>query len=162
MKLRQARLDAGLSASELARQIRISPSYLTEIEKGRKYPKPDKIMKMAGALDLDYDDLVSILLGPSMAYLESALASPLVQQFPFDEFGLGIGDLMDILTRAPEQASTLLHAITDLARQVDLGEEHLHGRRNASYWRPKLRVSRLWRALPLFRLLSPPGAVSQR
>ena len=63
MKLRQARLDAGLPASELARQIRISPSYLTEIEKGRKYPKPDKIMKMAGALDLDYDNLISIRLG---------------------------------------------------------------------------------------------------
>ncbi len=65
MKLRQARLEAGLTLTDLARMAEMSPSYLTEIEKGRKYPRADKIVKMAEALGKPYDDLVSIRLAPS-------------------------------------------------------------------------------------------------
>jgi transcriptional regulator with XRE-family HTH domain len=71
MKVRQARLEAGLTLTDLARQAEMSPSYLTEIEKGRKYPRADKIVKMAEALGKPYDDLVSIRLAPSLRYLES-------------------------------------------------------------------------------------------
>ena len=60
MKVRQARLEAGLTLTDLARMAEMSPSYLTEIEKGRKYPRADKIVKMAEALGKPYDDLVSI------------------------------------------------------------------------------------------------------
>ena len=88
-----------MSAVEFAKKIHLSPSYLTEIEKGRKYPKVAKIMAMARALDKEFDDLVSIKLGPSLAVLETMLASPLVQQFPFAEFGVEIGDLATMLTR---------------------------------------------------------------
>jgi transcriptional regulator with XRE-family HTH domain len=70
MKVRQARSEAGLTLSEFAAQCELSPSYMTEIEKGRKYPRADKIMKMGEVLGKDYDDLVSIKLGPSLAYLE--------------------------------------------------------------------------------------------
>ena len=47
MKIRQARLEADLTLSEFAQRCDLSPSYITEIEKGRKYPKTDKILKMA-------------------------------------------------------------------------------------------------------------------
>jgi transcriptional regulator with XRE-family HTH domain len=50
MKVRQARLEEGLTLSEFAAQCDLSPSYVTEIEKGRKYPRADKIMKIAEAL----------------------------------------------------------------------------------------------------------------
>ena len=87
MKIRQARTEAGLSLSEFAVQSDLSPSYVTEIEKGRKYPRADKIMRMAEVLNRDYDDLVSIKLAPSLAHLESALSSSIVRRFPFEEFG---------------------------------------------------------------------------
>ena len=84
MKVRQARLEAGLTLTDLARQAEMSPSYLTEIEKGRKYPRADKIVKMAEALGKPYDDLVSIRLAPSLRYLESTLSSTTMQHFPFE------------------------------------------------------------------------------
>ncbi|MFZ0546540.1 MAG: helix-turn-helix transcriptional regulator, partial [Candidatus Promineifilaceae bacterium] len=124
LKLRQARTAAGLTLSDLAAASELSPSYMTEIEKGRKYPRADKILRMAEALDISYDSLVSIQLEPTLAYLETALISPLLQEFPFDEFGMDISDLVDLLTRAPAKASALLHAVLEIGRQYDLREEH--------------------------------------
>ncbi|MCA9970933.1 MAG: ImmA/IrrE family metallo-endopeptidase [Anaerolineales bacterium] len=123
MKVRQARTEAGLTLTELAKQAGLSASYLTEIEKGRKYPRNDKILRMAQALGKGYDDLVSIKLRPSLSYLETTLASPLLGRFPFAEFGIETQDLVNLLTREPEKASALLHAILDIARQYDLQEE---------------------------------------
>jgi transcriptional regulator with XRE-family HTH domain/Zn-dependent peptidase ImmA (M78 family) len=123
MKVRQARMDAGLTLSEFAAMCDLSPSYLTEIEKGRKYPRTDKIVKMADALNRDYDDLVSIKLPPSLTYLESTLSSSVVQRFPFEEFGFEAGDLVNLLTRKPDKASALLHGILEVGRRYDLGEE---------------------------------------
>ena len=88
MKVRQARLEAGLTLSDLSRQSEMSPSYLTEIEKCRKYPRADKIVKMAAALGKEYAALVSIKLAPSLRYLESTLSSSTIRRFPFEEFGL--------------------------------------------------------------------------
>jgi transcriptional regulator with XRE-family HTH domain len=123
MKVRQARLDAGLTLTEFAAMCELSPSYVTEIEKGRKYPRTDKIVKMAQALDRDYDDLVSIKLPPSLTYLESTLSSSVVQRFPFEEFGFEAGDLVNLLTRKPDNASALLHGILDVGRRYALNEE---------------------------------------
>lgn len=123
MKVRQARTDAGLTLSEFATACDLSPSYVTEIEKGRKYPRSDKIVKMASVLGKDYDDLVSIKLPPSLTYLESALSSSAVQRFPFEEFGFEAGDLVHLLTREPDRASALLHAVLEVARRYNLQEE---------------------------------------
>lgn len=123
MKVRQARLDAGMTLSEFANLCELSPSYVTEIERGRKYPRTDKILKMADALNRDYDDLVSIKLPPSLAYLESTLSSTVVQRFPFEEFGFEAGDLVNLLTREPDKASALLHAVLEVSRRYDLREE---------------------------------------
>ncbi len=124
MKLRQARMEASLSLSELATRADLSPSYVTEIEKGRKYPKSDKILKIAEVLGKTYDDLVSIKLAPGLAHLETMLTSPLLRQFPFDEFDLDIADLVGLFTRAPDKASALLHAVLEIARQYDMKDEH--------------------------------------
>ena len=106
MKLRQARTEQGLSLTEFAAQAGMSPSYMTEIEKGRKYPKTDKILRMAQVLGKEYDELVSIRLDPSLKHLESALASPLLQAFPFEEFGFELGDLVGLLTSSPSKVSS--------------------------------------------------------
>jgi transcriptional regulator with XRE-family HTH domain/Zn-dependent peptidase ImmA (M78 family) len=123
MKVRQARTDAGLTLSEFAEACELSPSYVTEIEKGRKYPRSDKIVRMAAVLNKDYDDLVSIKLPPSLTYLESTLSSSVIQRFPFEEFGFEAGDLVNLLTRKPDKASALLHAGLEIARRYNLQEE---------------------------------------
>ncbi|MCA9898577.1 MAG: ImmA/IrrE family metallo-endopeptidase [Ardenticatenaceae bacterium] len=123
MKVRQARQETGLTLSEFANQCELSPSYVTEIEKGRKYPRVDKIMRMAEVLHKPYDDLVSIALSPSMTHLSTTLKSVTFQRFPFDEFGLEMGDLVTLLTREPEKASALLHAVLEIGRRYGLVEE---------------------------------------
>ncbi len=119
MKIRQYRTEAALTLTEYAALCELSPSYVTEIEKGKKYPRPNKIRKMAEVLGKEYDELVSIKLDSSLNYLEQALASPLMQRFPFDEFGLEASDLVSLLTRAPDKASALLHAALEMGRQYD-------------------------------------------
>ena len=42
LKLKQVRSDSGLSLYGLAKKTGLSKSYLNEIEKGKKYPKPDR------------------------------------------------------------------------------------------------------------------------
>ena len=44
LKLSQLRKEQGLSLKELAGKAGIAISYLNEIEKGKKYPKPEKIL----------------------------------------------------------------------------------------------------------------------
>ncbi|MDJ0757000.1 MAG: XRE family transcriptional regulator [Ardenticatenaceae bacterium] len=123
MKVRQARTEAGLNLTEFAAQCDLSSSYVTEIEKGRKYPRADKIMRMAEVLGRAYDDLVSIRLEPPLTHLGSALSSPVLGQFPFEEFGIEMSDLVGVLTRAPDKASALLHAISELGREYDMQEQ---------------------------------------
>jgi len=123
MKLRQARTEADLTLTEFASMCELSPSYLTEIEKGRKYPRADKIMRMAEVLGKSYDDLVSIQLDPSLSYLQTTLSSAIFQRFPFEEFGMEAGDLVTLLTREPEKVSALLHAVLAIGRRYDLQEE---------------------------------------
>lgn len=123
MKMRQARTELNMTLSEFAAACDLSPSYVTEIEKGRKYPRADKIMKIAEVLGKSYDELVSIRLDPSLAHLETTLSSATFQRFPFEEFGLEPGDLVTLLTREPEKASALLHAVIAIARRYDLKEE---------------------------------------
>ncbi|MEM8859397.1 MAG: helix-turn-helix domain-containing protein [Chloroflexota bacterium] len=124
MKVKQARLDTGMTLTEFASQADLSPSYVTEIEKGRKYPRADKIMRIAEVLDKDYDDLVSIRLEPPLTHLGTALSSPVLGQFPFEEFGIEMSDIVTVLTRSPDKASALLHAVSEVGRQYDLQEQH--------------------------------------
>src|SRR5690625_7827101 len=70
LKLRQARLARHLSITELSERSGLSPSYITEIEKGRKYPKAERIMDLARALGYDYDELVSLRLDPPLSRSE--------------------------------------------------------------------------------------------
>ncbi|MEO1083882.1 MAG: helix-turn-helix transcriptional regulator, partial [Acidobacteriota bacterium] len=55
LKLRQYRLDHGWGLKDVASRTGLSVSYLSEIEKGRKYPKPDKLIQIAKGLNLTYD-----------------------------------------------------------------------------------------------------------
>lgn len=124
MKVKQARIEADLNLTEFAAQSDLSPSYVTEIEKGRKYPRSDKIMKIAEVLNKSYDDLVSIRLEPPLTHLGTALSSPVLGQFPFEEFGIEMSDIVGVLTRSPDKASALLHAVSEVGRQYDLQEHH--------------------------------------
>lgn len=133
VKLRQARLERGMSLTTLAERSGLSPSYITEIEKGRKYPKADKIMRLADALGYDYDELVSRKLDPPLSFLEASLSSQLLRDFPLEMFGVDPAMIVELLTRSPAEMSALLQALRDVARGYNISEEHFYRAALRSY-----------------------------
>jgi transcriptional regulator with XRE-family HTH domain len=133
MKLRQFREQAGLSLTDLGVRISLSTSYLTEIEHGKKYPKAEKIARMADALGRDYDDLVSIRLDEQLSPLSDFLGSPVLHNFPFHLFGISPTQVVELMTRQPAEASALVKALIGIAEQYNIGVEHLYRSALRSY-----------------------------
>src|SRR5690606_8550162 len=126
LKLRQARLARGLSITELSERSGLSPSYITEIEKGRKYPKADRIMDLAQALGYESDELVSLKLDPPLSFLETPLTSQLLKNFPLELFGVDPGVIIDVLTRSPAEMGALIRALQGIARGYAIRDEHFY------------------------------------
>jgi transcriptional regulator with XRE-family HTH domain len=125
MKLRQYREQKELSLTDFAAITGLSVSYLTEIEHGKKYPKAEKIARMAEALGRNYDDLVSIRLNEELNPLAGFLASPVLHNFPYHMFGISPAQVVELLTRQPAEASALVNALLGIAEQYNIGVEHL-------------------------------------
>lgn len=49
-EVRAARLAAGWSLRGLSRQLSLAPSYLSDIERGNRFPPPETIKRLAGVL----------------------------------------------------------------------------------------------------------------
>jgi transcriptional regulator with XRE-family HTH domain len=125
MKLRQFREQAGLSLTDLGSRTGLSTSYLTEIEHGKKYPKAEKIARMAEVLGRNYDDLVSVRLGEELSPLSDFIASPILNNFPYHLFGMSPAQVLELITRQPAEASALVKALVGIAEQYNIGVEHL-------------------------------------
>ena len=125
VKLKQFRREKGLSLKELARETGLSVSYLSEIEKGKKYPKPEKILQLARVLSVSFDDLVSLRLQKKMDSLATLLKSPVIQEFPFRMFGISPQNLMALLTGNTEKAGALLRTFLEIGQSYDMRVEHL-------------------------------------
>ena len=78
LKVRQLRIEKGLSFTQLSKLTGLSASYLNEIEKGKKYPKIEKINILSDALEINFDDLVSLQLSKKLAPLGELLQSNLL------------------------------------------------------------------------------------
>lgn len=125
MKLKRFREEAGLSLTDLASKTSLSTSYLTEIEHGKKYPKAEKIARMAEILGKSYDDLVSIKLNDDLTPLADFLSSPVLHNFPYHLFGISPFQVVELMTRQPVEASALVNALVGIAEQYNIGVEHL-------------------------------------
>jgi transcriptional regulator with XRE-family HTH domain len=125
MKLRQFREAAKLSLTDLSARTGLSTSYLTEIEHGKKYPKTEKIARLADVLGRNYDDLVSIRLDEELSPLAGFLRSPVLHNFPYHLFGISAAQVVELLTRQPAEASALVRALLSIAEQYNIGVEHL-------------------------------------
>src|SRR6476660_3323224 len=133
MKLRQFREQAGLSLTDLGSRMKLYTSDLTEIEHGKKYPKAEKIARMAEALGRNYDDLVSIRLDEQLSPLSGFLESPVLHNFPFHMFGISPAQVVELMTQQPLEASALVNALIGIAEQYNIGVEHLYRSALRSY-----------------------------
>lgn len=125
LKLHQLRKQHGLSLKELAGRAHLAISYLNEIEKGKKFPKPEKILALARALGTTYDDLVSLQLGEKLHPLAGVLKSGILEEIPLEVFGLTPTGLLEMMAASPDKISALFDTFVKIARRFDVTVEHL-------------------------------------
>ena len=126
LKLKQLRIDKHLSLSELAQETGLSISYINEIEKGKKYPKSDKIMALASALGVEYDSLVSLKLSKKLEPISELLQSNILTELPLDLFGIDPADLLQMLSEAPTKLSAFIGTLIEIARNYNMSVEQFY------------------------------------
>ncbi|WP_298999938.1 helix-turn-helix domain-containing protein [Flagellimonas sp. S174] len=123
LKLKQIRGRKNLSLFGLSKLTGLSKSYLNEIEKGKKYPKTDKIALLAEKLEIPYDNLVSLKLDKNLAPVGELLQSKILKELPLDLFGIKESDLIDIVANAPAKVNAFISTIIEIAKHYDFGKE---------------------------------------
>lgn len=82
----------------------LSASYINEIEKGKKYPKAEKIMMLAEGLGVEYDDLVSISMTGRLGQIsELFFSSSVLGSFPFQLFGITFENVVEKVNQTCER-----------------------------------------------------------
>ena len=123
LKLKQARMNKDLSLFGLAKITDLSKSYLNEIEKGKKYPKTDKIILLAEKLEVSYDQMVSLKLDNNLAPIGEILKSGVLKEIPLELFGIQEADLIDIIANAPAKVTAFISTIIEIAQHYNLTRE---------------------------------------
>ncbi len=123
LKIKQLRVGKDLSLFGLSKLCGLSKSYLNEIEKGKKYPKTDKIIKLAEALDVSYDSLVSLKLDKNLAPIGEILQSRILDEIPLELFGIQQSDLIDIIANAPSKVNAFISTIIEIAQHYNMSRE---------------------------------------
>jgi len=125
-KIKHLRLQKGISYQALSAQTGLSVSYLNDIEKGKKYPKPDKIRSLAAAFEMDYDDLISTKADKKLLPVIELLNSGFFKYFPTEEFGFNIEKIIDVFSNAPDRISAFISTILKMVRSYQIEKEHFY------------------------------------
>lgn len=123
LKLKQARTNKNLSLFGLAKITDLSKSYLNEIEKGKKYPKTDKIILLSEKLEVSYDSMVSLKLDNNLTPIGEILKSGILKEIPLELFGIQENDLIDIIANAPAKVNAFISTIIEIAQHYNLTRE---------------------------------------
>ena len=125
-KIKYLRQKNNLSYHQLSDITGMSPSYLHEIEKGKKYPKADKIMSLATALKVDYDYLVSLNASKKLQPIIDLVSSDLLKVFPLEMFGINTAKMLELFANAPDKVNAFISTITKIIRNHQLSQEEFH------------------------------------
>ena len=120
LKLKKHRFEKGLSLQALSKLSGLSSSYLNEIEKGKKYPKFDKLLLLAKGLKIKIDDLSGQKVDKTWRPLTDFLQSEFFKNFPLETFGMNRGDLYDLMSHNPQKFSSLIATFVGLARHYEM------------------------------------------
>lgn len=126
LKLKQIRTERNLSLFGLSKLAKLSKSYLNEIEKGKKYPKTDKIIILSEKLDIPYDDLVSLKLDKNLAPIGEILQSKVLKEIPLELFGIKESNLIDIIANAPDKVNAFITTIIEVAKHYNFNRESFY------------------------------------
>lgn len=169
LKLRTLRQERGASLREIADASGMSVSYLSEIEKGKKYPAPGKLFDLAGALEVPYDDLVSLRVADDLAPLKEVFGSDFIQEFPFDLFGVRPQDLFGLVSDEPDRAAALIRTLLEIGSAYDVQVEHFlfaalrsYQQMHANYFEEIETAAKRFRSARGWPVLPPPDAPTLR
>lgn len=126
LKIKQIRTAKDLSLFKLSKLTGLSKSYLNEIEKGKKYPKTDKIILLAEAFDVPYDELVSLKLDKNLAPVAEILQSNLLKEIPLEIFGIEERDLIEIISNAPMKVNAFISTLIEIGNNYNLTRESFY------------------------------------
>lgn len=126
LKVKQLRVQKGLSFAQLSKQTNMSVSYLNEIEKGKKYPKEDKIANLARALETTVHELTSVELSQKLAPVGELLKSNFLNELPLDLFGIELSKVVEIIANSPARVGAFISTLVDLSRNYALREENFY------------------------------------
>lgn len=126
LKLKQIRTDKNLSLFGLSKLTGLSKSYLNEIEKGKKYPKTDKIAILSEKLDVPYDHFVSLKLDKNLAPIGELLRSKVLKEIPLELFGIKESNLIDIVSNAPAKVNAFISTIIEIAQHYNFSKESFY------------------------------------
>lgn len=132
-KVKYLRQQKGLSYQQLSTLTGLSLSYIHDIEKGKKYPKTDKIMALAEALEVDYDYMVSLRASKKLQPIIDILHSDLLKDYPLDVFGLSESKLLELFSNIPEKINAFISTILTITRSYQMTREHFYQAALRSY-----------------------------
>ncbi|HEX8384595.1 MAG TPA: XRE family transcriptional regulator [Rubricoccaceae bacterium] len=124
VKLRALRQARGLGLKAVARKAGLSVSYLSEIEQGKKYPRAEKLVDLALALGVPYDDLVSLRVDRGLDAVKDAIESPFLRSFPFALFGVEPEIVVNLLAGMADRGEAFVRALGDVGRAYGARVEH--------------------------------------
>lgn len=121
-KVRHLRLMNKLSYQELYNATGLSTSYLSDIEKGKRYPQPDKINKLAAALGVDYNYMVSTNVSKKIQPIIDLINSNFLKLFPLQEFGINMEKLLALFSQTPDKVNAFISTVFKIARNYQVDE----------------------------------------
>ena len=123
IKLRQLRTTQKLSLQQLSAKSGVSVSYLNEIEKGKKYPKTEKLISLSDALNVKANELKSTTLDNKLAPVAQLLHSGILSELPLELFGLELSSLLNLLSNAPSKLNAFIGTLLEVSRNYDVRVE---------------------------------------
>ena len=133
LKIAYLRQQKGLNYQQLAELTDLSQSYVHEIEKGKKYPKADKILVLAKALGTTYDELVSVHASKKLQPIIELLESEFFQVFPLEMFGISPDKLLELFSNTPDKINAFISTIIKIARNYQMQTESIYTAALRSY-----------------------------
>lgn len=126
LKVKQLRQEKGLSFAELSKKAGMSLSYINEIEKGKKFPKKDKVANLAKALDTSVEELTNDQLDRNLAPVTQLLQSNFLNELPLELFGIELSKVAEIIAQAPTRVGAFISTLLELSRSYALREENFY------------------------------------
>lgn len=133
-RLRVLRRDLGLSQTDMAEELGVSPSYLNHLERNQRPMTAQMLLRLADTYDIDMRDFASGSTDAAISSLSEIFSDPLVRDVEVSR-----QEIIDIAENYPgvgELIHRFYRAITDLRGESDLIER-------ASQVRPNVPVDLL-------------------